>query len=218
MDMTVVAAVLEYSPNPTLVADSDGRCVYANRALRKISAIGANEGSGGNGEFPIRIPVLFWGAWCCMSNGKGAPHPRACSHQHYAGWLCRIASSSARDAERKRGMEAHQDANLEIPKHSGLAGSSRDQVQSRTHARIQALRLCRHHHCRSRATTLYSQRPIRPRTLTPQRPRCARYLERCPRCIDQSFSRTLLCPSKIFAPEPKSDRYHKHVMPLYSFP
>jgi transposase-like protein len=28
-----------------------------------------------------------------MSNGKGAPHPRACSHQHYAGWLCRIASA-----------------------------------------------------------------------------------------------------------------------------
>ena len=116
-----------------------------------------------------RVPhsdtVLFWGAWCCMSNGKGAPHPRACSHQHYAGWLCRIAPCSARDPERKRGMEAHQDANLEIPKHSGLAGSSRDQVQSRTHARIQALRLCCHHHCRSRATTSYSQRPIRPRPL-----------------------------------------------------
>jgi|SRR5579859_227812 len=43
MDMTVVAAFLEYSPNPTWLADSDGRCVYANRALRKISGIGANE-------------------------------------------------------------------------------------------------------------------------------------------------------------------------------
>jgi PAS domain S-box-containing protein len=43
MDMTVVAAFLEYSPNPTWLADSDGRCVYANRELRKISAIGANE-------------------------------------------------------------------------------------------------------------------------------------------------------------------------------
>ena len=99
--------------------------------------------------------------------------------------------------ERKRGMEAHQDANLEIPKHSGLAGSSRDQVQSRTHARIQALRLCCHHHCRSRTTTSYSQRPIRPRTLTPQRPSCARYLERGPRCIDQSFSKTSSCPTEI---------------------
>ncbi|HEY6851513.1 MAG TPA: PAS domain-containing protein [Terracidiphilus sp.] len=43
MDMVVVAAFLEYSPNPTWLADSDGRCVYANRALRKISGIGANE-------------------------------------------------------------------------------------------------------------------------------------------------------------------------------
>src|SRR5271168_3756856 len=43
MDMTVVAAFLEYSPNPTWLADSDGRCVYANRALRKVSAIDANE-------------------------------------------------------------------------------------------------------------------------------------------------------------------------------
>src|SRR3984885_15825870 len=32
-------------------------------------------------------------------------------------------------------------------------------------------------------------------------PSCARYLEYAPRCVDQSFSRTLLCPSKIFAPE-----------------
>src|SRR6202035_5600872 len=73
---------------------------------------------------------------------------------------------------------------------------------SRTHARIQALRLCCHYHCRSRATTSYSQRPIRPRTFTPQRPSCARYLECCPVCIDQSFSRRLLCQSNLFAPEP----------------
>jgi PAS domain-containing protein len=43
MDTTVLAAFLDYSPNPTWLADSDGRCVYANRALRKISAIDANE-------------------------------------------------------------------------------------------------------------------------------------------------------------------------------
>jgi signal transduction histidine kinase len=43
MDTTVVAAFFEHSPNPTWLADSDGRCVYSNRALRKISAIGANE-------------------------------------------------------------------------------------------------------------------------------------------------------------------------------
>jgi PAS domain S-box-containing protein len=43
MDMTVVTVFIEYSPNPTWLADSDGRCVYANRALRKMSAIGTNE-------------------------------------------------------------------------------------------------------------------------------------------------------------------------------
>jgi len=43
MDTTVVASFLEYSPNPTWLADSDGRCVYANRALRKISTISADK-------------------------------------------------------------------------------------------------------------------------------------------------------------------------------
>jgi PAS domain S-box-containing protein len=43
MDMTVVAAFLEYSPNPTWLADSDGRCVYANRALRNVAAIDTND-------------------------------------------------------------------------------------------------------------------------------------------------------------------------------
>ena len=43
MDMTVVAAFLEYSPNPTWLADSDGRCVYANRALKAVTGIHANE-------------------------------------------------------------------------------------------------------------------------------------------------------------------------------
>jgi PAS domain S-box-containing protein len=43
MDTTVVASFLEYSPNPTWLADSDGRCVYANRALREISSISADK-------------------------------------------------------------------------------------------------------------------------------------------------------------------------------
>ena len=59
MDTTVVDDLLEYSPNPTWLANSDGRCVYENRALRKILAIGANEGPGGNGEFSIRIECYF---------------------------------------------------------------------------------------------------------------------------------------------------------------
>jgi PAS domain S-box-containing protein len=41
MDTTVLAAFLEYSPNPTWLVDPDGRCVYANRALREITALGA---------------------------------------------------------------------------------------------------------------------------------------------------------------------------------
>jgi PAS domain S-box-containing protein len=39
MDSTVLVALLEYSPNPTWLADSDGRCVYANRELREITAL-----------------------------------------------------------------------------------------------------------------------------------------------------------------------------------
>jgi PAS domain S-box-containing protein len=39
MDKTILAAFLEYSANPIWLADSDGRCVYANQALREISAI-----------------------------------------------------------------------------------------------------------------------------------------------------------------------------------
>ena len=41
MDTTVLAAFLEYSPNPTWLADSDGRCIYANQELRKITALSA---------------------------------------------------------------------------------------------------------------------------------------------------------------------------------
>src|ERR1700679_3117010 len=106
-------------------------------------------------------------------------------------------------------MEAHQPAIIKIPKQSDLAGSSRDQVQNRTHARIQALRLCCHHHCRNRTTTSYSQRPIRPRILTPQRPSCPRYLERCPRCIDQSFSKTSSCPTEIICTRAVLARHHR---------
>jgi nitrogen-specific signal transduction histidine kinase len=43
VDKTVVAAFLWYSPNPTWLANSDGRCVYANQALREISAISADQ-------------------------------------------------------------------------------------------------------------------------------------------------------------------------------
>src|SRR5258708_20443227 len=43
IDKTAVGAFLEYSPNPTWLADSDGRCVYANQALRDISAISTDQ-------------------------------------------------------------------------------------------------------------------------------------------------------------------------------
>jgi PAS domain S-box-containing protein len=41
MDTTVLAAFLEYSPNPTWLADSNGRCMYANQELREITALSA---------------------------------------------------------------------------------------------------------------------------------------------------------------------------------
>lgn len=43
MDTTVLAVFLEYSPNPTWLADADGRCIYANQALRKIAAQSATQ-------------------------------------------------------------------------------------------------------------------------------------------------------------------------------
>jgi PAS domain S-box-containing protein len=39
MDTTVLAAFLEHSPNPTWLADSDGRCIYANRELKELTAL-----------------------------------------------------------------------------------------------------------------------------------------------------------------------------------
>jgi PAS domain S-box-containing protein len=39
MDTTVLAAFLEHSPNPTWLADSDGRCIYANQELKELTAL-----------------------------------------------------------------------------------------------------------------------------------------------------------------------------------
>jgi PAS domain S-box-containing protein len=41
MDTTVLADFLDCSPNPTWLADSDGRCIYANQVLREITALSA---------------------------------------------------------------------------------------------------------------------------------------------------------------------------------
>jgi PAS domain-containing protein len=41
MDTTILAALLECSSNPTWLADSDGRCIYANQELREITALSA---------------------------------------------------------------------------------------------------------------------------------------------------------------------------------
>ena len=43
IDTSVLAALLEYSPNPTWLADSDGRCIYANQELREITALNAGQ-------------------------------------------------------------------------------------------------------------------------------------------------------------------------------
>jgi PAS domain S-box-containing protein len=39
INTTVLAAFLECSPNPTWLAKSDGRCIYANQKLREITAL-----------------------------------------------------------------------------------------------------------------------------------------------------------------------------------
>jgi PAS domain S-box-containing protein len=43
INTTIVASFLENSPNPTWLADADGRCVYANRALRTLLSIDPDE-------------------------------------------------------------------------------------------------------------------------------------------------------------------------------
>jgi PAS domain S-box-containing protein len=43
IDTTVLAAFLEYSPNPTWLADSDGRCIYVNQELKEITGVGATQ-------------------------------------------------------------------------------------------------------------------------------------------------------------------------------
>ena len=43
IDTTVLAAFLEYSPNPTWLADSEGRCIYANQELKEIAGVGTTQ-------------------------------------------------------------------------------------------------------------------------------------------------------------------------------
>jgi PAS domain S-box-containing protein len=43
IDTTVLAAFLEYSPYPTWLADSDGRCIYANQELRELATLSATQ-------------------------------------------------------------------------------------------------------------------------------------------------------------------------------
>jgi PAS domain S-box-containing protein len=43
MDTTVLGALLEYSPNPTWLADSDGRCIYANQELKEMASLSKAE-------------------------------------------------------------------------------------------------------------------------------------------------------------------------------
>jgi PAS domain S-box-containing protein len=43
INSTVVGSFLEHSPNPIWLTDSDGRCIYANEALGRMSAISPDE-------------------------------------------------------------------------------------------------------------------------------------------------------------------------------
>ena len=43
MNTTVLGALLEYSPNPTWLADSDGRCIYANQELKEMTSLSKAE-------------------------------------------------------------------------------------------------------------------------------------------------------------------------------
>jgi hypothetical protein len=84
---------------------------------------------------------------------------------------------------------------VEIPEQFDRTESSRHQVPNHTDARLQELRLRRHHHRRSRTTTACSQGPIRPASATPQRPSCACDLECRPCCINQGLHQCLPVPT-----------------------
>src|SRR5271155_2775498 len=99
-------------------------------------------------------------------------------------------------------MEAHQAAIVEIPEQSDRTGSSGYQVPNQAHARLQELRLRRHHNCRRRTAPPYSQRSICPASPTSQRPSCACDLECSPCCINHCLSSRLNVNTSIFAPEP----------------
>src|ERR1700723_1940292 len=99
-------------------------------------------------------------------------------------------------------MEAHQAAIVEIPEQSDRTGSSGYQVPNQAHARLQELRLRRHHNCRRRTAPPYSQRSICPASSTSQRPSCACDLECGPCCINHCLSSRLSLHTSIFAPEP----------------
>jgi PAS domain S-box-containing protein len=43
IDTTVLAVFLEYSPNPTWLADSEGQCIYANQELKEITGVGTTQ-------------------------------------------------------------------------------------------------------------------------------------------------------------------------------
>src|ERR1700722_17463373 len=90
-------------------------------------------------------------------------------------------------------MEAHQAAIVEIPEQSDRTGSSGYQVPNQAHARLQKLRLRRHHNCRRRTAPPYSQRSICPASSTSQRPSCACDLECGPCCINHCLSSASSC-------------------------
>jgi hypothetical protein len=131
---------------------------------------------------------------------QGAPHPRTCSHQHHSGWLCRIASSSARDAERN---EVWKHTKLRSSKYlNNLVEQDHRGINSRTGPMLGFKRfdyaaitiagvelLHRIHKGQFALGHLRLKDQAAPAIWNAV-------------LVDQSFSRTLLCPTKIFAPEP----------------
>src|ERR1700720_3261868 len=99
-------------------------------------------------------------------------------------------------------MEAHQAAIVEIPEQSDRTGSSGYQVPNQAHARLQELRLRRHHNRRRRTAPPYSQRSICPASPTPQRASCPCDLECSPCYINHCLSSRLNVHTSIIAPEP----------------
>lgn len=91
---------------------------------------------------------------------EGDPARRSFAADDHPRQLCSVTSRSPRDKRGRPVVETDTATFFEVPKQPHRAGPSWDQIQNQTHARLQELRISRHHHRRDRAASAYLQGPV----------------------------------------------------------